>query len=44
MHGEDTEIEIRPCYELEDFGEAFTPELREKNEQMRVEVERQQGK
>jgi len=43
MPGEDTEIEIRPLYEMEDFGDAFTPELREKNEQMRAEIERQQS-
>lgn len=44
MPGEDTEIEIRPLYEMEDFGEAFPPELREKNDQMRAEIGRQQGK
>lgn len=27
---EDSEIEIRPLFEPEDFGEAFTPELRER--------------
>ncbi len=27
---EETEIEIRPMFEAEDFGEEFTPELREK--------------
>lgn len=43
MPGEDTEIEIRPLYEMEDFGAEFTPELREKHEQMRAEVERQQA-
>ncbi|GFE79628.1 dehydrogenase [Steroidobacter agaridevorans] len=42
MPGEDTEIEIRPFYELEDFGAEFTPELRERNEEMRAEIERQQ--
>src|SRR3954451_18808703 len=26
---EDSEIEIRPVFEAEDFGDAFTPELRE---------------
>lgn len=43
MPGEDTEIEIRPVYELEDLGAEFTPELRERNEQMRAEIERQHG-
>ncbi len=27
-HNEDSVIEIRPLFETEDFGEAFTPELR----------------
>ena len=30
----DSEIEIRRIYEAEDFGEAFTPELREKEAQL----------
>ncbi|HEV3377943.1 MAG TPA: YciI family protein [Thermoleophilaceae bacterium] len=28
-------VEIRPVFEFDDFGEEFTPELREKNEQLR---------
>ncbi|MDY6949410.1 MAG: YciI family protein [Pseudomonadota bacterium] len=44
MPGEDTDIEIRPLYEVEDFGDAFPPELREKERQMRAEIERQQSK
>jgi hypothetical protein len=32
------EIEIRQIYEADDFGEAFTPELREKEEKMRAEL------
>lgn len=43
MPGEDTEIEIRPLYELEDFGPEFTPELRVRSEELRAEIERQQG-
>lgn len=27
-HAEETEVEIRPVFEAEDFGEAMTPELR----------------
>jgi hypothetical protein len=42
MPGEDAELEIRPFYELEDFGEAFTPELRAREERLREEIERQQ--
>jgi hypothetical protein len=34
MPGE-SEIEIRPVFAAEDFGEAFTPELREQEEQLR---------
>jgi hypothetical protein len=32
-------VEIRPVFEFEDFGEELTPELREKNEQLRRETE-----
>src|SRR5262245_54531642 len=41
MPGEESEIEIRPFYEAEDFGAEFTPELRAKEEQLRAEIERQ---
>lgn len=34
MPGEESEIEIRPVFEPEDFGEAFTPELRERAQQV----------
>ena len=34
-----SEIEIRPIFEYEDFGEQMTPELREQEEQMREELE-----
>ena len=32
------EIEIRQVYEAEDFGAEFTPEMREREERMRVQV------
>jgi hypothetical protein len=35
---EDSDIEIRPFFEMEDFGDAMTPELREAEERMRAEV------
>jgi len=38
MPGE-SEIEIRPFYEAEDFGETFTPELREQEERLRRQLE-----
>ncbi|HEY1266681.1 MAG TPA: YciI family protein [Candidatus Binatia bacterium] len=33
---EDCEVEIRQIFEAEDFGDALTPEMREKEERMRV--------
>ena len=33
-----TEIEIRPVYEASDFGENFTPELRERDQQLREQI------
>jgi hypothetical protein len=36
---EDSEIEIRQVFEAEDFGAAFTPELREQEERLRRQVE-----
>ena len=33
-----TEIELRPIFEMEDFGEALTPELREQEERVRAEA------
>ena len=32
------EIEIRQVFEADDFGEAFTPELREQEERLREEI------
>ena len=34
----DSEIEIRPLFEAEDFGAEFTPELREQEERLRAEA------
>ncbi len=36
---EPVEIEIRKVFEAEDFGEAFTPELREQEERLRTQLE-----
>ncbi len=33
---EDSDIEIRPYFEVEDFGEAFTPELQEQEAALRA--------
>ena len=40
--GGESEIEIRQVFEAEDFGEAFTPELREQEERLRAEIEGKQ--
>jgi hypothetical protein len=34
MPGEESEIEIRPLFEAEDFGQEFAPELREQAERI----------
>ena len=38
-HNEETEVEIRPVFEAEDFGAEFTPELREQEERLRAKIE-----
>jgi hypothetical protein len=37
---EDTEVEIRQVFENDDFGEAFTPELRAQEDRIRAEAAR----
>jgi len=37
-HAEDSDIEIRQVFAPEDFGEAFTPELREREEKIMMEA------
>lgn len=41
MDGE-SEIEIRQIFEAEDFGDAYTPELREHDERLRAQAAKQQ--
>jgi hypothetical protein len=41
MPGEEAELELRPLFDIEDFGEELTPELRAQEERLRAEVERQ---
>jgi hypothetical protein len=38
--GVEAEIEIRPVFEAEDFGDAFTPELREQEARLRAQIDR----
>lgn len=40
--GQESEIEIRQVFEAEDFGEEFTPELKEQEERLRAQVAEQQ--
>ena len=37
-HQSDSDIEIRPFYEMEDFGPELTPELREQEERLRKQL------
>ena len=36
--GEESEIEIRPVFEAADFGENYTPEIREREERMAEQI------
>ncbi len=38
-HEEECDIEIRPLFEIEDFGDAATPELREQEARLRAQVQ-----
>ena len=42
MPGEESELELRPLFEADDFGDEYTPELRARDEKLRVTIERQQ--
>jgi hypothetical protein len=43
MEGE-SDLEIRPIFEAEDFGAEYTPELRAQDERLRSEIEAKQKK
>lgn len=40
MPGEESDIEIRPILEMEDFGPGLTPEVREQEERLRAQIEK----
>jgi hypothetical protein len=40
----DSEIEVRQIFAAEDFGDALTPELREQEERLRAQVEKDKAK
>ncbi len=42
MPGEESELELRPIFDPEDFGEAYTPEVREQEDRIRAQLESQQ--
>lgn len=42
-HEEECEVEIRPVFEMEDFGEAMTPELRAQEERIMADAKRNAG-
>jgi len=42
-HEEECEIEIRQVFEVEDFGDAATPEIRERDARLRAQVESKRG-
>jgi hypothetical protein len=39
--GEEGQLEIRQIFEASDFGEAFTPELQEREERLRAQADKQ---
>ena len=41
--GEESEIEVRQVFDVEDFGAELTPELREQEERLRAQTEDQHG-
>ena len=41
--GEESEIEVRQVFDMEDFGAELTPELREQEERLRAQIEDQRG-
>ena len=41
--GQEGILEIRPILEMEDFGEALTPELKEQESRLRAQLERKAG-
>jgi hypothetical protein len=38
MPGEEAILEVRPLYEMEDFGDNVTPEIRERDARLRAEI------
>ena len=43
MPGEESELELRPVFEAEEFGAEFTPELRAQEDRLRAELTQKQS-
>ena len=43
LPGEEGVLEIRPVFEVDDFGKALTPELRAQEERLRAQIEQQRA-
>ena len=43
MPGEESDLELRPLFEMEDFGDLATPEVRERVDRHRTELEDRSG-
>ena len=41
--GDESEVEVRQVFDVEDFGAELTPELREQEERLRAQTEEQRG-
>jgi len=41
--GPDSEIEIRQVFDMDDFGSGCTPEIREQEERLREQIEKQKN-
>ena len=39
----ESDVDIRPIFEAEDFGAELTPEVREREERLRSQIEKQSG-
>jgi hypothetical protein len=42
-HNDESEIEIRPVFEAADFGDVLTPEIKERSERLRAQLETRQS-
>ena len=43
MPGEEAELELRPLYEMDDFGDNATAEIRQRNQRLQNEIDKRAG-